>query len=89
MWGYRSVEVFGHSFSFYYDSKRHRWWISIDYGEHEIDITRKEGDTIYEFLSEMKDLFESRINLRRARAKKFRSRSQSEDAFDIWMTKKL
>jgi hypothetical protein len=60
---YREIELFKHSFGFYYDSKRHRYKISIDYGEKYIDVTRKEGETIFRFLKQLKE-FLSRRNIR-------------------------
>lgn len=42
-------------FCFYYDSKRHRYRISINYGEKCINVTRKEGETILAFLKILKD----------------------------------
>ncbi len=51
-------------FGFYYDSKRHRYMISINYGVEYINVTRKEGETILAFLKIMKDFLESRRKLR-------------------------
>lgn len=61
-------------FGFYYDSKRHRYRISVNYGEHYIDVTRKEGETIFKFLCELKEFLGSR--------KDFRNRSAIEESFD-------
>ncbi len=45
-------------FGFYYDSKRHRYIISINYGEHYVNVTRKEGETILSFLRILKEVLE-------------------------------
>ena len=51
-------------FGFYYDSKHHRYQISINYGEEYINVTRKEGETILAFLKILKDFLGSRRKLR-------------------------
>uniref|UniRef100_A0AAT9JBD7 Uncharacterized protein n=1 Tax=Pleomorphic virus ThalV2 TaxID=3115753 RepID=A0AAT9JBD7_9VIRU len=84
---YRSIELnFGNeeiSFGFYYDSKKHRYLISINYGEEYINVTRKEGETILAFLKILKDFLGSRNNLRIPRSgsssKDSSSRSDSRD----------
>ncbi|WP_456478173.1 hypothetical protein [Geoglobus ahangari] len=42
-------------FSFYYDSKRHRYRILVNY-EEKLDVTRKEGETILAFLKILREV---------------------------------
>ena len=51
-------------FRFYYDTKKHRYLISINFGEEYLNVTKKEGETILNFLRELKRYLESRKNLR-------------------------
>ena len=62
-------------FCFYYDSKRHRYCISINYGEEYLDVTRKEGEAILKFLKALKSYLAGRRN--------FRSRSNIEEGFEL------
>lgn len=71
---YREINVLDLSFSFYYNSKTHRYKISVDYGEEYFEFTRKEGETILKFLQELKKFLESRRNIR--------NRSIVEEDFD-------
>jgi len=50
-------------FSFYYDSKHHRYRILIEH-EERLNVTRKEGETILAFLRILDDLLGSRRKLR-------------------------
>jgi len=52
---YEEIRAFGISFGFYYNSKKHRYTISINYGEKYLDVTKKEGKTIKKFLRMMKE----------------------------------
>ena len=47
-------------FGFYYDSKKHRYQISINYGVEYINVTRKEGETILAFLKILREVLTSR-----------------------------
>uniref|UniRef100_A0A7C2SQ05 Uncharacterized protein n=1 Tax=Archaeoglobus fulgidus TaxID=2234 RepID=A0A7C2SQ05_ARCFL len=38
------------NFTFYYDGKRHRYCISINYGEAYVYVSEKRGEAIYTFL---------------------------------------
>ncbi len=51
-------------FGFYYDSKHHRYIISINCGVEYINVTKKEGETILAFLKILKDFLGSRRKLR-------------------------
>jgi len=66
-------------FSFYYDSKQHRYRILIDH-EERLNVTRKEGETILAFLRILREVLST------APAKDFSSRScnqEGEQSFDI------
>ncbi len=47
-------------FGFYYDSKRHRYRISINYGEEYVNVTRMQGETILAFLKILREVLSSR-----------------------------
>ena len=67
-------------FGFYYDSKKHRYQISINCGEERLNVTRKEGETILAFLRILREVLST------APAKDFSSRScnqEGEQSFDI------
>jgi hypothetical protein len=86
---YREIKLFKHSFNFYYDSKQHRYKISIDYGEKYIDVTRKEGETIFKFLKQLKEFLESRRNIRDGSIVEedfdtLEDRMDFEDEWDSW-----
>ncbi|WP_456477910.1 hypothetical protein [Geoglobus ahangari] len=65
-------------FSFYYDSKRHRYRILVNH-EEKLDVTRKEGETIISFLKILREV------LGRARPKDYsnsRDSQEVENSFD-------
>jgi hypothetical protein len=59
---YREIRFAGINFGFYYSSRRHRYEISINHGEMYLDVTRKEGETIFGFLNVLKEHFEGSKN---------------------------
>ncbi len=69
-------------FSFYYDSKKHRYNILVNHGEF-LNVTRREGEVILSFLKILREV------LNTADSKDFSSRSDSRDdeiSFDFLET---
>ena len=60
-------------FGFYYDSKKHRYTISLNYGEEYLNVTRREGEVILSFLRILNEFID------RARSKDLSSRSDSRE----------
>ena len=76
----RNVEEL--DFSFYYDSKKHRYNILMNHGEF-LNVTRREGEVIQSFLRILRDILST------APAKDFSSRSCNQDeekSFDFLET---
>ncbi|AIY90484.1 TPA_asm: hypothetical protein GacPV1_gp23 [Geoglobus acetivorans pleomorphic virus 1] len=70
-------------FGFYYDSKKHRYTISLNSGEEYLNVTRKEGEVILSFLKILREF------ISRADSKDFSSELRNQDGenpFDILET---
>jgi len=54
--------IYGIDTAFYYDTKNHRYLISLNHGEKYFNFTKKEGETIIKFLKEFFDFLQQSKN---------------------------